>query len=307
MDKLLYIAARSLVLTLQALPLRIVATIGRIGGGAFYFADARHRRVALRNIALSFPEKSALEVRGLARENFKRIGENFACAVKTASMPEEEITKIIDVSGVEKFMPKAGEALASRVFAIGHFGNFEIYARGKGYTPGYQFATTYRGLRQPSLNRLLQSLREQSGCLFFERRTDADALKAAMNKGSLLLGLLSDQSGGDKGLSLTLFGRPCSTSAAAAVLALRYNCPLFTSICYRSSLGRWRIEVGDEIPTHANGQPRPTAEIMQDVNNAFEAAIRKDPANWFWVHNRWKSSGRAARNPIGTVAAGIQR
>jgi lauroyl/myristoyl acyltransferase len=24
------------------------------------------------------------------------------------------------------------------------------------------------------------------------------------------------------------------------------------------------------------------------VNRAFESAIRRDPANWFWVHNRWK-------------------
>ena len=28
---------------------------------------------------------------------------------------------------------------------------------------------------------------------------------------------------------------------------------------------------------------------MLDVNRAFEAAIRRDPANWFWVHNRWKT------------------
>ena len=37
-----------------------------------------------------------------------------------------------------------------------------------------------------------------------------------------------------------------------------------------------------------NGQPRPTEEIAADVNRAFEAIIRRDPANWFWVHNRWK-------------------
>jgi KDO2-lipid IV(A) lauroyltransferase len=24
------------------------------------------------------------------------------------------------------------------------------------------------------------------------------------------------------------------------------------------------------------------------VNRAYEKAIRRDPANWFWVHDRWK-------------------
>jgi KDO2-lipid IV(A) lauroyltransferase len=27
---------------------------------------------------------------------------------------------------------------------------------------------------------------------------------------------------------------------------------------------------------------------MRQVNQAFETAVRRDPANWFWVHNRWK-------------------
>jgi KDO2-lipid IV(A) lauroyltransferase len=72
------------------------------------------------------------------------------------------------------------------------------------------------------------------------------------------------------------------------LFALRYNCALITGICYRVGLARWRIEAGGEIPTRENGAPRPTADIMRDVNRAFEAAVRRDPANWFWVHRRWK-------------------
>jgi KDO2-lipid IV(A) lauroyltransferase len=36
---------------------------------------------------------------------------------------------------------------------------------------------------------------------------------------------------------------------------------------------------------------------MRDVNLAFEAAVRRDPANWFWVHNRWKASKRKIKDP----------
>ena len=49
-----------------------------------------------------------------------------------------------------------------------------------------------------------------------------------------------------------------------------------------------KLDVGDEILTHHNGEPRSTESIMLEVNRAFEAAIRRDPANWFWVHKRWK-------------------
>src|SRR5260221_252730 len=176
----------------------------------------------------------------------------------------------------------------SRIVAVGHFGNFELYARFGQFVPVFKCAATYRALKQPALNRIMVALRQTSDCRFFERRTDAAALKAAMSDTGLLLGLLADQHAGRNGLRLPFLGHDCSTSAAPAIFALRYHCPLHTSICYRVGLARWRIEAGAEIPVHENGQPRSTRAIMLDVNRAFEAAIRRDPANWFWVHNRWK-------------------
>jgi len=72
------------------------------------------------------------------------------------------------------------------------------------------------------------------------------------------------------------------------VLALRYEAELFTAICYRIGLAQWRVELGEKIATQENGHPRPSDEIMREVNQALETAVRRDPANWFWVHRRWK-------------------
>ena len=66
-------------------------------------------------------------------------------------------------------------------------------------------------------------------------------------------------------------------------------------------LAKWEIEVGDEIPTRENGTPRSTAEIMRDVNRAFEIAVRRDPANWFWVHRRWKGIESKVQSPKSKV------
>ena len=288
METPLYLLARSLVALMQALPLTWVARFGRLGGGLAYWADARHRRVALRNLAMCFGrEESPAQLRALARENFRRIGENFACAVKTAGMSYDELRGRVDFVGNPNIVSSpAGSNPQGVVAAIGHFGNFELYARFGQFAPAYKCATTYRGLRQASLDRLLQTLRERSGCLFFERRFDAQPLKAFMNQPGVILGLLSDQSAGN--VRVPFLGHDCSTTAAPAIFALRYNCALITGICYRVGLARWRIEAGDEIPTRENGRPRSNAAIMNDVNRAFEAAVRRDPANWFWVHRRWK-------------------
>jgi lauroyl/myristoyl acyltransferase len=292
MGILLYLVARMLVAGLQALPLPWVARIGRSAGALAYWADARHRRVALKNLTLCLGgEKTPAEIRALARENFRRIGETYATAVKTAAMSLADLQPHLSMVGGEHLGLTPGRATpapANLVVAIGHFGNFELYSRLGALAPGFRGMTTYRGLSQPALNRLLQSLRAHSGCLYFERRTDAAALKAQLAQPGFMLGLLVDQRAAKGSLPLPFFGRDCLTNTAPAVFARRYHAALHTAICYRVGLARWRIEVGPEISTLSNGVPRQTEEIMRDVNRALEAAVRRDPANWFWVHDRWR-------------------
>jgi KDO2-lipid IV(A) lauroyltransferase len=249
-------------------------------------------------------EKSSSEIRELARENFRRLGESYACAIKTAAMTLEQLRAHVEfVVPVLEPASSLKEKPRSIVAAIGHFGNFELYARFGQFAPAYQCITTYRGLGQPALNRLLQSLRERSGCRYFERRHEAAALKQCMNQRGVLLGLLSDQSAGN-GLWLPFLGHYCSTSAAPAIFALRYDCALYTGVCYRVGLAQWRMEAGEEIPTRHKGLPRSTEDIMLDVNRAFEGAVRRDPANWFWVHKRWK---RKVQSPKSKVQSRISR
>jgi len=296
MDTLLCWPVRALIALLQALPLPLVARLGRAGGSLAWWLDARHRRVALKNLTMCLGnDKSPEEIRALARENFRRLGENFASAVKTAAMTFDELRPYIEFANTERLQPPR-----RIVVAIGHFGNFELYARFHQFAPGYQCATTYRALKHPAFNQLLQNLRERSGCLYFERRTDGPLLRAAMARTGIILGLLADQS--TSGLRGPFLGHDCSTTLAPAIFALRYHCELFTGFCFRIGPARWRIELGELVPTQENGRPRRSADIMSDVNRAFEMAVRRDPANWFWVHRRWK----AVKNEV-IITAGNEK
>jgi lauroyl/myristoyl acyltransferase len=289
MSWIVYWFARGLVAALQALPLAVVARIGRALGWLWWAVDFKHRGLVKRNLAAAFYGKGSGKIAEIAREVFQRIAENAFCAVKTAAMSEDELLKVCTVTGVEK-LPKAGRAdsPSNCVGAIGHFGNFELYARIAKPVTGWQAATTYRAMNQPGLDAIVQKLRENSGCIFYERRRDADALKEALAKGGLFVGLLSDQHPNKGGVLVSFMGRECAATTAPAVLALRYEAPLFPVICYRAAPGRWTVEIGEEIPLKEGGRRRSVEEITQDISVAFEMAVRRDPANWFWVHNRWK-------------------
>jgi KDO2-lipid IV(A) lauroyltransferase len=88
-------------------------------------------------------------------------------------------------------------------------------------------------------------------------------------------------------------------------MALCYKAALTMAICYRTGLARWRIEVGPVIPTHnEKGQERTVEDIIRDVQIQYEIAVRRDPANWFWVHRRWKppSAHQLAQSHAATPA-----
>ena len=300
MNNLIYWLGRIFVAGIAVVPLTCVAWVGRQIGGLVYLMDAGHRKVAINNLTMCFGrEKSAAEIKTIAQENFRRLGENFACMVKTYMMPWEKLQNRIELVGMERVIPReVGPKAQSRILALGHFGLFELCAHYARFVPSFRLASTYRALRQPGLNRLMVELRNRSGCNFYERRSGGVALLAMMTRTGLMLGLLADQNAGDKGLRLPFLGHDCSMSTAPAVFALRYKCPLHVAICYRTGLGRWRIENSAEIVTMINGRRRPVEDITRELNLALEVAVRRDPANWFWVHKRWKpAEGKAASEP----------
>jgi KDO2-lipid IV(A) lauroyltransferase len=147
---------------------------------------------------------------------------------------------------------------------------------------------------------MLLKLRERSGCLFFERRRESKALRQALRSRRSVLGLLADQHDG-RGVRVPFLGIDAGTSTAPGIFALRYDCTLLTGYCFRTGAAQWRLEMGDEIPTRtADGERRSLQAIASDMNLSFEKAVLRDPANWFWVHRRWKP-GRAAAVDVAPV------
>ena len=84
---------------------------------------------------------------------------------------------------------------------------------------------------------------------------------------------------------MPFFNRLCSTSPLAAALAIRTNSAVVPAAIFTSGFARWRIVYDEEIPYDRSNPEQLTA----DINAVLERQIRHSPADWFWVHNRWKT------------------
>lgn len=287
---LTFIAMSSVVNLIRLLPLTWVAWLGRTMGGVVYSFDRRHRIRAKENLHKIFGgEWDERKIAEVAKENFRRLGENYASAIRTAFMSQDDLKNHVEVVGAENFKLDPGaKKPRNRIVVIGHFGNFELYARVGSWAGLENSATTYRALKNRGANRVLESLRHRSDTLFFERKKDVSRMKNRLREGGLTLGLLSDHYGGGGGMASRFMGHEASSTAAPVVLAMRYDADMHPAICYRIGLAKWRIEVGKEISLRNEAGSRPVEEVTQEIQDILSKAVRKDPANWFWVHKRWR-------------------
>ena len=142
----------------------------------------------------------------------------------------------------------------------------------------------YQKLRNGFLDRHVQQSRESSGVLTIERTEGLHRGVTILRSGGML-GILIDQHAGDKGVWTPFFGRLASTTSLPAVLAKKTGAALMPVSIVTSGIARWRVEVDDFIPSREAS----TAEITAHINLSLEKQIRKNPSDWFWLHNRWKT------------------
>ena len=102
---------------------------------------------------------------------------------------------------------------------------------------------------------------------------------------------IADQDAGSRGLFVDFFGRKASTYKSIGLLAMQYNVPVV--IGYARRTGRafhFQIGVQDIIyPPDWEHEDKPLLYITQRYTKAIEDIVRRDPAQYLWLHRRWKT------------------
>jgi lipopolysaccharide heptosyltransferase II len=284
-DFVVYLFYRAGLALVGALPLPFLFAFGQLlGFGAFIFFG-KYRRLATRNLEIAFAnEKSPQELRQLARQHFQRLGANLLCSAKLTQMPPEKILEHVEVENIES-MAREFRAGVPVVLILSHLGTWEVFAQLMPKFVGFvRNSSVYQGLGNRFIDEHVRRTRSQTGLELFDRHHGFEPVIELLRSGGGV-GVLSDQHAGDHGVWTPLFGRLASTSPLPALLAKRTRAALIAAGVYTTGPARWRMVFTERFDETGAS----VAVLTSKINQVIEKQIRRAPADWFWVHNRWKT------------------
>jgi Kdo2-lipid IVA lauroyltransferase/acyltransferase len=259
----------------------------RCGDLAFVIARGR-RRLAERNLARAFPDLSPEARRRLCRESFRHLGLMVAELAAVVARPLEATLATLSIEGADRLevvMKTHGRALA----LTGHLGNWELLPAACRLTP-WPLTFVARPLDSPTLEALSVRLREKAAVEIVDKRSAVRPVLRALAAGRVVGILLDQNAARHESVFVPFFGHEASTSRSIAVLALRTGAPVVPIFTWRERPGAHRVTVGSPIP--APDQLRgdeAIRELTRRCTAAIEAQLRRHPAQWLWMHDRWRT------------------
>jgi KDO2-lipid IV(A) lauroyltransferase len=292
-NTIIYFLARLMMGLARLLPFGTSRRLGRfLGRRAFAWASGE-RKKTLEHLRIAFPEMDDSGRSTLAAEVFEHFG--------MAALECVNVHKLRDLHGYMRLEPpsrKVLEDLLARgrglIFVTAHCGNWELMARALGLL-GFPVNTIGKKSYDPRFTRMMERFREEGG-VHTIWRGDPDVTKkmVAVLKRGQILGLLIDQDTKVPGVFVPFFGRKAFTPSAAAFLARRTGAAVVTGFNHRDANGGYRTVVEAYEPCGLEDEQEGILEDTRRLTARIEAHVRGHPAEWVWMHRRWKTqSGQA--------------
>ncbi|HME92299.1 MAG TPA: lipid A biosynthesis acyltransferase [Myxococcaceae bacterium] len=285
-----YWAIRSSLSLLGLIPAKRAGRLGEAFGALAFALAGSERRKALEAIATAFPQLSEAARLDLARRCFRHLGR---CAFEMACFREIDraVESWVDWPQQEQELFRQAAARGRGVVLVtGHVGNWELLGRRiarEGIAP---FLAVAKEATDGRLTELVDGFRARAGVESIWRGQEGSAkrLLRALRSGHILT-LLIDQDTRVQSVFVPFFGQPAATPRAAADLALRTGASVVVGFCQRDGGGRYHLST-EELKLDLSGDRESDATAVTAALTArIEAAIRRAPEQWVWMHRRWKT------------------
>lgn len=269
---------------------RFILSICRVLGKMAFVLVKGERQKTIKNLTLIYgSEKSQKEIYQMARQVFVHQALNFGDYVHTLHYTSrEQFSRIVEIRG-EEHLKAAYQAGKGVLCLMSHTGSWEFSA----ILPpvlGYSTSALSRPMPNPRIDKLIVGYRQKRGMKNIGRQNAYPKLLSSLKKGECLI-IMIDQDTQAKGVFVDFFGRQAYTPTGAARLAMDSQSPVVPMFMRRLPNNKHQFTILPALTWRDTGNvEKDMLENTKAYTKVIETAIRNDPEQWVWMHERWKTT-----------------
>ena len=272
-----------------ALPRGMARAVGA-GVGAFaYAALSRLRMVGLTNLTLAYPQWSEMERTSCLKQVYRNLGYLLAEFCLMDGYSRVQADGFIDYEGLEHYLD--AQACGKGVLVLtGHLGAWELSSFYHSLA-GYPMGLVIRRLDNPLVDEYVNRIRCLHGNRVIHKDDFARGLLASMRAGETVGILMDTNMTPPQGVFVPFFGVQACTASGLARLALKTDAAVLPGfLLWDEPRQKYVLRFGERLPLQRSEDPE--ADIIANTaafTAAIEAAVRRNPEQWLWMHRRWKT------------------
>lgn len=276
---------------LSQLPYRLQMGLGAgLGRIAARIVPAR-RRVADINLKLCYPGLADAERRKLLDAHFRSVGRG---ALETGICwwgSQAKVDRLAHVEGLHHLEDAATRGRGI-ILLSAHTTSLELGVRmAQKYMAELGFTTTamYKPPRDPVVERVMRTRREAhiGGASIADN--DVVALLAALRRGDAVWYAADQKAGKRLSVVVDFFGQPARTHVAISRMAKMTKAAVIPFFTMRRADGKgYRLIIKPPLTDFPSGDE---AADARQINAVIESVVNEDPAQYFWLHQRFKRKG----------------
>lgn len=271
----------ALLRTLSLLPYQLIARLGSAIGAALYALPSRRKHIVLVNLRLCFPEKSEPDCDELAREHFRQVVRSY---LERGVQWFGSARRIRSLVQVESAIDLEDRDAPPTIFMGFHFVGIEVGCMR--YSQKMPVASLFTHMSNTRLCDLARRQRGRFGAEMIERSTSARKIVRLLREGKPVMLAADMDHGIENSVFVPFFGIPACTLTSVSRLARIGRArvvPFVTEVL--PDFKGYRLSVFAPLSDFPSESDTNDARCM----NAFlETQILKIPAQYYWVHRRFK-------------------
>lgn len=270
---------------LHWLPLPLLAPLGRRVGRLLHAVASSRRTIATRNIELCLPELSSEQRSALVREHFEWLGRTLVERSLLWYASTRRLKRLIQVEGDVALAERSDRPV---MWLVPHFMALDVAGAATQLFQTRQVASIYQEQSDAVMDAAIRRgrLRFKQGEVF-PRSDSAKPLIRAIRRGWAFFNLPDMDFGERDAAFVPFFGVPAATLLAPSRMARALGMVVQPVVAETLPGGRgYRVRFLDPWTDFPTADPFADTQTM---NRWIEAEIRRNPAQYLWVHKRFKT------------------